>query len=67
MGFDIMRPVNNFEPQYKVTMLKREDWTKATCTPAVKRLAWYTDVSMMREGTGAEAMSNPWDQGSASP
>ena len=36
-----------------VTMLKRKDWTKATCTPAVKGLAWYRDGSTMREGTGA--------------
>jgi len=30
MGFDVMRPAYNFEPQYRVTMLTREDWTKAT-------------------------------------
>jgi len=53
MGADVMRPVYNFEPQYKVTMLTREDWTKATCTPAVKGLNWYTDGSKMREGIGA--------------
>jgi len=67
MGVDVMRPVYKSEPQYKVTMLKREDWTEATCTRAVKGLAWYTDMSKMREGTGAKAMSIRWDQGSASP
>ena len=35
-------------------MLTREDWTKATGTPpTVKGIAWYTDGSKMREGTGA--------------
>jgi len=54
MGVDVMRPVYNYEPQYRVTMLTREDWTKATSTPpAVKGLTWYTDGSKMREGTGA--------------
>jgi len=49
-----MRPVYNFEPQYRVTMLTREDCTKATgAAPAVKGLAWYTDGSKMRDGTGA--------------
>jgi len=55
MGVNFMRPVHYFEPQYWVTMLTREDWTKATGAPrAVKRLAWYSDGSKMREGTGAE-------------
>ena len=49
-----MRPVYNFERQYRVTMLTREVWTKATgAPPAVKRLTWYTDGSKMREGNGA--------------
>jgi len=34
-------------------MLTRKDWTKATCTPAVKGLAWYSDRSTTREGSGA--------------
>jgi len=43
---EVMRPVYNFEPHYRVTMLKREDWTKAIgAPPAVKRLAWYTEGS----------------------
>ena len=46
----------NFEPQYRVTMLTREDWAKATgAPPAVKGLVWYTDVSKMRDGAGAGA------------
>jgi len=37
-------------------MLTREDWTKATGTPpTVKGIAWYTDGSKMREGTGVGA------------
>ena len=49
-----MRPAYNFEPQYRVNMLTREDWTKETgAPPAVKGVVWYTDGSMMREGTGA--------------
>ena len=54
MGIDVMRPAYNFEPQYRVTMLTREDWTKATgAPPAVKGLVWFTDGSKMREGTRA--------------
>ena len=54
MGADVMGPAYNFEPQKKVTMLTREDWTKATGTPpAVKGLVWITDGSKMRERTGA--------------
>ena len=53
MGVDVMRPVYNFEPQYKVTMLTKQDWTKATCTPAIKGLACYKDWSKVRDGTGA--------------
>jgi len=48
-----MRPAYNFEPQYMVTMLTREDWTKATgALPAVKGLVWFTDGSNMRQGNG---------------
>jgi len=54
MGVDVMRPAYNFEPQYRTTMLMREDWTKATrAPPAVKGLVWFTDGSKMREGNGA--------------
>jgi len=54
MEVDIMRPAYNFEPQHRVNMLTREDWTKATgAPPAVKGLVRFTDGSKMREGTGA--------------
>jgi len=44
MGVDIMKLSYNFEPQYRVTMLTREGWTKATgALPAVKGLVWFTD------------------------
>jgi len=34
-----MRPAFNFEPEYRVTMLNREEWTKGPGTsPAVKVL-----------------------------
>jgi len=49
-----MRPAYNFEPQYRVTLLTKEDWTKATgAPPAVKVLVWFTDGSRMKGGTGA--------------
>ena len=49
-----MRPAYNFQPQYRVTMLIREDWTEATgAPPAVKGLVWFTDGSKMREETVA--------------
>jgi len=54
MRVDVMRPAFNLEPKYRVTMLTKEDWTKATgAPPAVKGLVWFTDGSKMREGTGA--------------
>jgi len=54
MGVDIMRPAHNSEPRYGVTMLTREDWTKATgAPPEVKGLIWFTDGSRTGEGTGA--------------
>jgi len=54
MGFDVVRPAFNLEPQYRVIMLAREDWTKANgAPPRVKRLVWFTDGTRMREGTRA--------------
>jgi len=54
-----MRPAFNLEPKYRVIMLMREDWTKASgAPPAVKGLVWFTDGSKMREGTGLECMGN---------
>ena len=60
MGVDVMRPPYNFEPQYRVTLLTREDWTKATgAPPAVKGLVWFTDGSrMVGGGPRLESMGN---------
>jgi hypothetical protein len=53
MRVDIMKPVFNLEPKYRVTMLTREEWTSGPGTPAVKRLVWFMDGSRTAEGTGA--------------
>jgi len=54
MGVDVMKPVFNLEPKYRVTMLIREEWTGGPGTPpAVKVLVWFTDGSRTAEGTGA--------------
>jgi hypothetical protein len=64
MGNDIMRPVYNFEPKYRVDMLTREEWTKGPGSPpVVKGLIWYTDGSRMQ---GPESKGNPWVGGSVS-
>jgi len=44
MGFDVLSSEYNFEPQYMVTMLRREDWIKTSAAPpSVKRPVWFTD------------------------
>jgi len=54
MGVDIMKPVFNLEPKYRVTMLTTEEWTRSPGTPpVVKGLVWFTDGSRTEEGTGA--------------
>jgi ribonuclease HI len=54
MGVDVVRPVFNLEPKYRVTVLTREKWTRGSGTPpAVKGLIWFTVVSMTAEGTRA--------------
>jgi hypothetical protein len=54
MGVDVMRPVFNLEPKYRVTALNREEWTRETGTPpTVKGLVWLSDGSRTVEGTGA--------------
>ena len=59
MGVDAMRPIYNFEPRFRVTVLTREDWAKADGSPpAVKGLVWFTDGSRMRGGPGLESMGN---------
>ena len=55
VGVDIMKPVFNLEPKYRVTMLTREEWTRGFGTPAVKGLAWFMDGSRTSEGTGSGA------------
>jgi len=50
---DIMKPVFNLDPKYRVTMLTREEWTREPGTPpAVKGLVWFTDGYRTEEGTG---------------
>jgi ribonuclease HI len=55
MGNDSMRPAYNFEPNCRVTIMTREDWTKGTGPPpVVKGLIWFTDGFRMQDGrTGA--------------
>jgi len=54
MGVDIMKPVFNLEPKYRVTTLTRGEWTRSPRTPlAVKGFVWFTDGSGTVEGTGA--------------
>jgi len=50
-GVDVMKPVFNLEPKYRVTMLTREEWTTGPGTPAVK-------------GTGLESMGSLQTEGS---
>jgi len=54
MRVDVMKPVFNLQPKYRVNMLTREEWTRCPRTPPmVKGLVWYTDGSRTVEGTGA--------------
>jgi hypothetical protein len=54
MGVDIMKPVFNLEPKYRVTVLTREEWTRSPGTPpVVKGLVWFTDGFRTEEGTWA--------------
>jgi hypothetical protein len=58
MRVDVMKPVFNLQPKYRVTtcMLTTEEWTRGPGTPlAVKGLVWFTDGSRTAEGTGAGA------------
>ena len=44
MRVDVMRPVYNLEPKYRVTILTTEKWTGSPGTPlVVKGLIWFTD------------------------
>jgi hypothetical protein len=51
MRVDIMKPVYNLEPKYRVTTLAREEWTRSPGTPVVKGLVWFTNGSRTVEGT----------------
>jgi hypothetical protein len=54
MGVDVLKPVSDLEPKYRITLLTREEWTRGPRTPpAVKWLIWFTDGSRTAEGTGA--------------
>ena len=54
MRVDVMRPVYNLEPKYRVTILTTEEWTGSPGTPlAVKGLIWFTDGYRTAEGTRA--------------
>jgi hypothetical protein len=54
MGVDVMRPVFNSVPKFRVTLLTREEWIRGLGTPpAVKGLIWYTDRSRMLGGARA--------------
>jgi len=49
-----MRPVFNFEPMYRVTMLTTKEWTGGPDTPpAVKGIFWCTEGSRAPRETGA--------------
>jgi len=52
MGVDVKNPVFNVESKNRVTMLTREEWTRGSRTPAVKRFVWFTGGSMIVEWTG---------------
>jgi ribonuclease HI len=53
MRVDVMKPVYNLEPKYRVTMLARDEWMRSPRTPpVVKGLDLFTDGSRTAEGTG---------------
>jgi hypothetical protein len=61
MGVNVMRPVFNREPKFRVTMLAREEWTRGPGTPRVVKRAhlvyrWVQDSEAYR-GWGLWAMS----------
>jgi hypothetical protein len=60
MRVDIVKPVFNLEPKYRVTMLTREEWTSGPgAPPTVKGLAWFMDGSRTVEGTRAGVYGQP--------
>jgi len=66
MGVEVMKPVFNPEPKYRVTMLTREEWTRGPGTlPAVKGLIWFTNGPELWRGPGLGSMGNLRTEGSA--
>jgi hypothetical protein len=54
MRVDVMKPVFNLEPKYRVTMLARGEWTRGPGNPpVVKGLAWFMEGARTVEGSGA--------------
>jgi hypothetical protein len=62
MGVDVMKPVFNLDPKYRVTMLTREERTRGPGNPAVKGLVWFRDGSRTVEGTGAGVCGQSLDR-----
>ena len=66
MGVDVMRPVFNLQPKYRVTMLNREEWNRGPGTPPeVQVLLWYTDPERQR-ALVLGSMGSHWEEGSIS-
>jgi hypothetical protein len=58
MEIYVIMPVLNLKPNYWVTMLPREEWTRGPGTPpVVKWLVWFTDGSRTAQGTGVYGQS----------
>jgi len=53
MGVDVMKPVFNLDPKYRITMLSREEQTRGRGIPVVKGLFWFMDGTRIVVGTGA--------------
>ena len=56
MGVDVMTPAFNLGPQYRVTMLTREDWTKGTGVSALIGRLRTSDFNRC-ENRGSECRS----------
>ena len=53
-----MKPVFNLEPNYRVTMLAREEWTRGPGTPMVKRSSGLRMGPGLRRGSGRRSMGS---------
>jgi hypothetical protein len=59
MAVDVIRPVFNLKPKYRVTMLTREEWTRGPGTlPSVKGLVWSQIDPGLRRGPGLGSLGN---------